>query len=120
MLMMSDLAIILYSILAIELTLDWSNISGVYNVESVGQLIPFIIGAVGLFRTIHSIFIDKFTPESPAPKHLDANVVRSRSRRLPRSRSRTPLRGLAAFGPRSRPRSRSRSPLRGLAALGSR
>ena len=36
---------IVYSIIAIELTLVWNNVSGVYNVNSTGQVIPLIAGS---------------------------------------------------------------------------
>jgi hypothetical protein len=140
--MICDMAIIIYAILAIELTLDWSNISGVYNADSVGQLIPFIIGAVGLFRTVHSILIDRFTPESPVPANSSALQQRSRPRsprralgflqttparseRRQRSRSSCRSSSLSSAwssswsssSSTSRPPHRSHGPLAGLAAL---
>ena len=36
---------ILYSIISIELTLVWNNISGVYDVNSTGQVIPIVAGS---------------------------------------------------------------------------
>ena len=43
---------ILYSIIAIELTLVWNNVSGVYNVNSTGQVIPLIAGSGTLISVI--------------------------------------------------------------------
>lgn len=51
--------VIIWCALTIELTLLWSSVSGVYGIASVGQLIPFIIGLVGLVRTVHLIIIDQ-------------------------------------------------------------
>jgi hypothetical protein len=47
-----------WAILSIELTLVWNNISGVYNVTSTGQLIPFVIGVVGLLRLVHGLSVE--------------------------------------------------------------
>lgn len=43
-----------YSITAIELTLRWNKIDGVYDVRSTGQLIPLIIGLTGMVK----LFVD--------------------------------------------------------------
>jgi hypothetical protein len=43
------------SILAIELTLLWNNIGGVYSISSTGQLIAFIVGLVPLITTIYGV-----------------------------------------------------------------
>lgn len=45
-----------YSVLAIELTLYWNSISGVYDINSTGQLIPFVIGLLGLLKMTYAIF----------------------------------------------------------------
>ncbi|KAK0610394.1 hypothetical protein B0T17DRAFT_511903 [Bombardia bombarda] len=44
--------ILVLMIFAIELTIRWSNIHGVYNLASVGQIIPFIVSAGGLVGTV--------------------------------------------------------------------
>jgi hypothetical protein len=44
--------VIIYSILAIEITLGWNNVTGVNEVSSTGQFIPLFIGLVGLGRSI--------------------------------------------------------------------
>jgi len=49
---------IIWSILAVELTIAWNNISGVYTLNSTGQLIPFIIGIVSFIRLLQGISID--------------------------------------------------------------
>ena len=45
----------IYAILAIELTIVWNGIGGVYTIQSTGQLIPFVIGLVGLFKVLHDV-----------------------------------------------------------------
>jgi hypothetical protein len=39
---------IVWSILGIELTLYWNYVQGVYSIRTTGQLIPFVIGLMGL------------------------------------------------------------------------
>ncbi|KAI9663154.1 MAG: hypothetical protein M1821_008202 [Bathelium mastoideum] len=53
----SNVLCILWSILATELILVWNNVDGIYNVSSTGQLIPFIIGVVGLMRLLQAISV---------------------------------------------------------------
>lgn len=59
--MVYGLVIITWAMLTIELTLHWTNISGVNSVDSVGQLIPLVVGAAGLFQTVHYIMLHKLT-----------------------------------------------------------
>jgi hypothetical protein len=42
----------------VELTLFWNGIKGVYTLNSTGQLIPFIIGIVGLLQLLHSLSVE--------------------------------------------------------------
>lgn len=49
---------IAWFVLAVELTLSWNSVSGVYDLSSTGQLIPFIIGLLGLIRAIHSVIME--------------------------------------------------------------
>ena len=49
---------VIWTIIAVELTLSFNSISDVYTIESTGQLIPFVIGIVGLGKTLNSITID--------------------------------------------------------------
>jgi hypothetical protein len=53
---MSSLGVIVWSILSVELTLKWNGIKGVDEINSAGQIIPFIIGVFGLCRTAHLIY----------------------------------------------------------------
>ncbi|QDS71619.1 hypothetical protein FKW77_007110 [Venturia effusa] len=39
-----------YSVIGIEMTLQWNHVTGVYSVNSVGQLIPFVIGLIGFVK----------------------------------------------------------------------
>lgn len=40
----------LWSVLAVELTLVWNHVEGVYTVKSTGQIIPFVAGLGILVR----------------------------------------------------------------------
>ena len=51
------LAIVVWTIITVESTLVYNSISGVYSIGTTGQLIPFIIGIVGMGKTINSIII---------------------------------------------------------------
>lgn len=33
-----------WSVLAIELTLRWNSVKGIYNIQSTGQIIPLVVG----------------------------------------------------------------------------
>ena len=47
--------VIIWSSISIELTIAWNEISGVYILGSTGQLIPFVVGVLGLVRNLHLI-----------------------------------------------------------------
>jgi hypothetical protein len=38
----------IWSLIAIELTLFWNGVTGIYDIDSTGQLIPFITGILSL------------------------------------------------------------------------
>jgi hypothetical protein len=44
--------VIIYSILAVELTLRWNHVQGVSEVRSTGQFIPLFTGLLGLTRAV--------------------------------------------------------------------
>ena len=46
---------IVWSILAIELTIRWNSITEVNTIKTTGQLIPFVIGIGGLFQVVYNI-----------------------------------------------------------------
>ncbi|KAF2432371.1 hypothetical protein EJ08DRAFT_130734 [Tothia fuscella] len=48
---------IVWTIISVELTLYWNGITDVYTLNSTGQLIPFIIGAVGFVRLLHGLSV---------------------------------------------------------------
>ena len=50
---MASLLLVSWFVLAVELTLRWNSVIGIYDIGSTGQLIPFIIGLLGLLRVIH-------------------------------------------------------------------
>ncbi|KAF2792031.1 hypothetical protein K505DRAFT_339041 [Melanomma pulvis-pyrius CBS 109.77] len=57
----------IWSLIAIELTLSWNGVTGVYDIDSTGQLIPFITGIlslVGLLQATVTTYL-KETYRSP-------------------------------------------------------
>ncbi|OCK74898.1 hypothetical protein K432DRAFT_429753 [Lepidopterella palustris CBS 459.81] len=50
---------ILWTIIGVELTLYWNGVSGVYELNSTGQFIPFVTGVVGLVRMLHLLLLDR-------------------------------------------------------------
>lgn len=50
---------IVWSILAVELTLRWNNISDIYTINSTGQLIPLITGLVGVVTFLHEVSVEE-------------------------------------------------------------
>jgi len=53
-----NMACIIWSIVAIELMIRWNDITDVHTVQSVGQLIPFVIGIVGFVKLLRDINVD--------------------------------------------------------------
>lgn len=47
-----------YAVIAIELMIIWNGIDDVYDIRSTGQLIPFVIGVVGLFKALHDVHFE--------------------------------------------------------------
>jgi hypothetical protein len=47
----------IWSILAVEFTIRWNNITEVHTIQSVGQLIPFVIGVVGMLKLLRDISV---------------------------------------------------------------
>ncbi|KAI4108310.1 MAG: hypothetical protein LQ339_002211 [Xanthoria mediterranea] len=47
----------LWTVLSVEFTLSFNRISGVYDIRSTGQLIPFVIGLVRLLSLCHGIIL---------------------------------------------------------------
>jgi hypothetical protein len=48
---------VIWTTLAVELTLAWNNVTDVYILASTGQLIPFVVGILGLLRNVHLIIV---------------------------------------------------------------
>jgi hypothetical protein len=46
-----------FTSIAIELTLAWNSVSNIYVLGSTGQLIPFVVGILGLLRILHLIAV---------------------------------------------------------------
>lgn len=54
---------LIYSVIGIEMTLQWNHVTGVYTINSVGQLIPFVIGLAGFVKVIYEPLKDvRFIP----------------------------------------------------------
>jgi len=51
----------LISVLAVELTLQWNNVTGVYTIEDAGQLIPFTIGLTTFVQVVLRRFLPSVT-----------------------------------------------------------
>jgi hypothetical protein len=45
-------AVALWCLVAIETTLKWNHISGIYTLQSTGQFIPLVIGVGGVLSVI--------------------------------------------------------------------
>jgi hypothetical protein len=58
-LVVSSVGLIVVSVMSVEYLIKVNNISGTSNIESVGQLIPLIIGAVSCSTTLFKLIIDK-------------------------------------------------------------
>ena len=52
------LAVIVWLVITIELTLSFNQASGVYDIDSTGQLIPFVIGIVSMGKTLNALWVD--------------------------------------------------------------
>ncbi|KAE9362622.1 hypothetical protein N431DRAFT_144436 [Stipitochalara longipes BDJ] len=53
-----NMIVLIWSIVAIELMIKWNGITDVHTIQSVGQLIPFIIGIVGFLRLLRDIQVE--------------------------------------------------------------
>lgn len=74
---MTSLLLVSWFILAVELTLRWNSVIGIYDISSTGQLIPFIIGLLSLLRVIH-ITIRSTHEEVSEPSQGDSARVTNR------------------------------------------
>lgn len=54
---------IIWSIIAVELTLKWNGATGIYDVKSTGQLIPLITGVLSLIGLLQ-VHITNYLRES--------------------------------------------------------
>ncbi len=50
---------VIWSILSIELTIKWNNITEVHTIKSVGQLIPLVVGIVGFLKWLRDISVQR-------------------------------------------------------------
>ena len=51
-------AIIIWIVITIELTLKFNHLNDIYDLNSTGQLIPFIIGIVSMGKTLNALWVD--------------------------------------------------------------
>ena len=75
---MTSLLLIAWFVLAVEFSLRWNSVTGIYDIGSTGQLIPFIIGLLGLLRVIH-ITIRNTDEDVSAPSEDDFARVTNRA-----------------------------------------
>jgi hypothetical protein len=52
-------------IVSIELTLVFNSITGVYDLKSTGQLIPFIVALGGLWAALNDLFNEYWKVKFP-------------------------------------------------------
>ena len=57
LLVLYDLSIISWSLVVVELGLVWNSVSRIYAVSSTGQVIPFLIGLLGLLRNLNLLIV---------------------------------------------------------------
>lgn len=79
----ANLICIIWTIISVELTLYWNQITDVYTLRSTGQLIPFIIGVFGFLSLLHSVSVERSNTrstdvllkilDSPGPVRPDAS-----------------------------------------------
>jgi threonine/homoserine efflux transporter RhtA len=48
-----NVAVLIWTIISIELTLIWNNIDDVHSISSTGQLIPFVTGVAGILKVFY-------------------------------------------------------------------
>ncbi|KAJ9129444.1 hypothetical protein NKR19_g10370 [Coniochaeta hoffmannii] len=60
-----------YCVLAIEFTLYWNSVRDVYTINTTGQLLPFIIGLVGLIKCVYKS-VSNNVPRHGAMQHQAA------------------------------------------------
>lgn len=52
-----NIACLIWSIISIELSLSWNQVYRIYDIKSTGQLIPFVIGLLGLIKFVHAMSV---------------------------------------------------------------
>ena len=48
---------IVWIVITIELTLKFNHASGIYDIDSTGQLIPFIIGIASMSKKLNALWV---------------------------------------------------------------
>ncbi|KAG6356309.1 hypothetical protein INS49_015696 [Diaporthe citri] len=56
-----NISCLAWAVIAIEITLHWNSISGIYDIATTGQLIPFIIGIVSILRLFLALTVQSTT-----------------------------------------------------------
>ncbi|KAF5027409.1 hypothetical protein F66182_486 [Fusarium sp. NRRL 66182] len=60
-----------YAVLAIELTLHWNKVAGVYALGGAGQMIPFTISVCILTKTIYTLLPESLEEKIESTKPDD-------------------------------------------------
>lgn len=56
-----NISCLAWAVIAIEITLHWNSVSGIYDIATTGQLIPFIIGIVSILRFFLALTVQSTT-----------------------------------------------------------
>ncbi len=67
---------IVWFIVSIETTIRWNNIQGVNTIESTGQLLPTILGAVSMVRVLKRLVLLALGKVSPLIISAWLNFIR--------------------------------------------
>ncbi|KAH8802463.1 hypothetical protein F5884DRAFT_802110 [Xylogone sp. PMI_703] len=69
-------------IIAVELTIAFNSISGVYTIKSTGQLIPFVIGVGGIWSTINDLLADYYKEKTKYEERMEAEAKAAESQKV--------------------------------------
>jgi hypothetical protein len=64
-LLLYSIAIILISIVGAEYIIRANHMQGVYDVNGVGQIIPLLVGALGMIETLKDVLLGVVSPDPP-------------------------------------------------------
>jgi uncharacterized membrane protein YuzA (DUF378 family) len=55
----TDVLIVIWTVLAVELSLIWSHVTGIYEISSTSQLIPLVVGLSGVMQNTLQVLYKK-------------------------------------------------------------